>query len=96
MYAIAFDLEVAKLEEHYGKPYNNAYLEINKELKSNGFEWTQGSLYLSSLEISDLTSVYKAINALSKIDWFCKSLRDIRVFKVEEWSDFSDILKGKS
>ncbi len=42
MYAIAFDLESAKLKEHYGEPYNNAYLEIGKELKDLGFDWIQG------------------------------------------------------
>jgi virulence-associated protein VapD len=28
MYAIAFDMEIAKLKEHFGEPYNNAYVEI--------------------------------------------------------------------
>ena len=40
--------------------------------------------------ISDL----KAIVALSKIDWFKKSVRDIRGFKVENWSDFTEIVKN--
>lgn len=93
MYAIAFDLEIAKLKEHYGDPYNNAYLEIGKELKILGFDWTQGSLYLSSNGKNNLTDVYKAINKLSKINWFSKSVRDIRAFKVEDWSDFTAIVK---
>jgi len=42
-----------------------------------------------------LTLVYKAINKLSNIDWFKKSVRDIRAFKVEDWSDFTDIVKGE-
>lgn len=33
-------------------------------------------------------------NALSEIDWFKKSVRDIRAFKVEDWSDFTDIIKN--
>ena len=28
MYAISFDLEIAKLKEHHGEPYNKAYDEI--------------------------------------------------------------------
>lgn len=41
-----------------------------------------------------LTTVYKAINKLFKIDWFTKSVRDIRAFKIEDWSDFTEIVKG--
>lgn len=41
-----------------------------------------------------LTTVYKAINKLSKIDWFKNSVRDIRAFKVEDWSNFTEIVKS--
>lgn len=95
MYAIAFDLEIAELKIHYGDPYNNAYLEVGKELKALGFEWTQSNVYLSTKNESNLTNVYKAINTLSKIEWFAKSVRDIRAFKVEDWSDFTSIVKGE-
>jgi virulence-associated protein VapD len=93
MYAIAFDLEISELKKHYGDPYNNAYFEIGKELKAVGFEWTQGSVYLSTDGKDNLTHVYRAINILSRIDWFKKSVRDIRAFKVEDWSDFTAIVK---
>lgn len=94
MYAIAFDLEIAELKKHYGEPYNGAYLEVGKELKALGFDWTQGSVYLSNDGKNNLATVYKAINTLSQIDWFKKSVRDIRAFKVEDWSDFTDIVKS--
>ncbi len=42
-----------------------------------------------------LTTVYKAINKLSRIEWFRDSVRDIRAFKVEDWSDFTDVVKGR-
>ncbi len=48
MYAIAFDMEIAKLKEHFGEPYNNAYVEIGRILEANVFSWTQGSVYLSN------------------------------------------------
>ena len=94
MYAIAFDLEVAELKKHYGDPYNPAYAEIGRELKALGFEWVQGSLYLNESGENSLTSVYQAINRLSAIDWFVKSVRDIRAFKVEDWSDFTAVVKS--
>ena len=33
------------------------------------------------------------INALKAIDWFRKSVRDIRGYRVEEWSDFTESVK---
>ena len=94
MYAIAFDLKIDDLKKTYGEPYNRAYDEIRQELEALGFEWTQGSVYMSVAKENTLTTVYRAINRLSAIDWFKKSVRDIRAFKVEDWSDFTDIIKG--
>ena len=94
MYAIAFDLKIDDLKKTYGEPYNRAYDEIKQELEALGFEWTQGGVYMSVAKENTLTTVYRAINRLSAIDWFKKSVRDIRAFKVEDWSDFTDIVKG--
>ncbi|MGL5085402.1 MAG: virulence factor [Clostridium sp.] len=94
MYAIAFDLKVDDLKKNYGEPYNRAYDEIRQELERLGFEWTQGSVYMSKDSTNSLTTVYKAINMLSKIQWFKDSVRDIRAFKVEDWSDFTEIVKS--
>ena len=94
MYAIAFDLKIDDLKKNYGEPYNKAYDEIRQELEKIGFEWTQGSVYINRNSKNSLTTVYKAINMLSKIQWFKESVRDIRAFKVEDWSDFTDIVKG--
>lgn len=95
MHAIILDLDVAELKTHYGDPYNNAYSEIRQVLRALGFDWTQGSVYLSTSNKDNLTAVYKAINALSKISWFKKSVRDIRAFKVEDWSDFTAIVRDE-
>ena len=94
MYAISFDLKIDDLKKTYGEPYNRAYDEIRQELEALGFEWTQGSVYMSVAKENTLTTVYRAINRLSAIDWFKKSVRDISAFKVEDWSDFTDIVKG--
>ncbi|EJW09502.1 Virulence-associated protein D -like protein [Rhodovulum sp. PH10] len=93
MYAIAFDLDVSILRRTYGDPYNNAYFEVRRELETLGFKWTQGSVYLYDGE-STLTAVYKAIDTLRAIDWFRQSVRDIRAFKVEDWSDFTSVVRG--
>lgn len=93
MYAIIFDLKIDDLKKYYGDPYNKAYDEIRIEMEILGFKWTQGSVYISESQTNNLTYVYKAINRLSKIEWFKKSVRDIRAFKVEDWSDFTEIVK---
>ena len=92
MYAISFDLTIGEVKKNYGEPYNNAYFEIRMLLKKCGFEWTQGSVYLSI--DNNLATVYKAVDALRKTEWFRKSVRDIRAFKVEDWSDFTEIIKN--
>jgi len=94
MYAIAFDLKIDDLKKHYGEPYNGAYAEVSRELEVLGFEWKQGSLYVSKDNTNPLSTLNKAINRLSNIDWFKLSVRDIRAFKVEDWSDITDIVKG--
>lgn len=94
MYAIAFDMKIDDLKKNYGDPYNAAYDEIRQEMSNLGFDWAQGSLYISNDTSNTLTTVYKAINKLSQINWFKKSVRDIRAFKVEDWSDFTEVVKG--
>jgi virulence-associated protein VapD len=94
MYAIAFDLKIDDLKRIYGEPYNGAYDEVKQELGQLGFEWTQGSVYINRDGTNTLTTVYKAIRRLSKISWFRESVRDIRAFKVEDWSDFTEIVKN--
>ena len=64
MFAISFDMSVSVLEESYGKPYNRAYFEIKEVLKKNGFEWIQGSTYLTASD--DLGNLFRAIEALKK------------------------------
>jgi len=40
-----------------------------------------------------MANLYRAIEALKKVDWFKKSVRDIRAFRVEDWSDFTAVIK---
>jgi virulence-associated protein VapD len=91
MYAIAFDMGIAALKKYYGEPYNNAYFEISKELRKHEFYNTQGSVYLSAN--GNMVNLVDAMNALRCIEWFRKSVRDIRAFKVEDWSNFAEFMK---
>ena len=90
MYAIAFDLIISELKKHYKDPYNNAYAEIKKVLEENGCFWIQGSTYATE---GNLKVLFRAIQSLKNLRWFCLSVRDIRAFKIEDYSDFTEEFK---
>ena len=92
MFALSFDMEISLLKENYGEQYNNAYYEIRKMLINDGFEWIQGSTYLT--RSNNLINLTQAIIHLARIDWFRKSVRDIRGYRVEDWSNFTDLVKN--
>ncbi|MBT0552608.1 virulence-associated protein [Riemerella anatipestifer] len=94
MYAITFDMVISDLEKYYGKPYNNAYYEISNILQEFGFFRTQGSVYLNNN--SDMANLMEAIQTLSEVEWFANSVRDIRGFRVEDWSNFTKLVKRKA
>ena len=59
----------------------------------HGFEWKQGRLY--TLNDDDMAKLFAAVMDLKAMSWFPKSVRDIRAFRVEQWSDFTPIVKGR-
>jgi virulence-associated protein VapD len=94
MFAIAFDLTVAKVKQHHPKGTSQAYRDIGRELRAMGFERTQGSVYLTDRK--DLANLFSAIQALKNLPWFANCVRDVRGFRVEEWSDFTPMVTVKA
>jgi len=92
MYAVAFDLVVADTEAHHPKGVAQAYTEIGAILAEHEFRRVQGSLYVTEHE--DMANLFLAIQALRACPWFPKSVRDIRAFRIEQWSDFTPVVKG--
>lgn len=92
MYAIAFDLVVADTETHHPKGVTQAYTEIASVLAGFAFRRVQGSLYLT--EDENMANLFLAIQALKALAWFPKSVRDIRAFRIDQWSDFTPVVKG--
>ena len=41
----------------------------------------------------DMANLFRAIAALKALAWFPQSVRDIRSFRVEQWSDFTALIK---
>lgn len=92
MYAVAFDLVVADTELHHPKGVSQAYADIGSILNEHGFRRVQGSLYVSDNE--DMAVLFLAMQALKARPWFPTSVRDIRAFRIEQWSDFTSVVKS--
>ena len=87
VYAIAFDMDIELLKQHYGDPYNNAYGEIRKVLRKHGFNWQQGSVYFGDDKVNAVTCVLAAMDVSATLRWFAPSVRDIRMLRIEELND---------
>lgn len=92
MFAIGFDLLWNQTKATHPKGVSQAYAEIGAVLNRYGFARIQGSVYVSQSD--SLVTVTLAMNALKALAWFPMSVRDIRAFKVEHWSDFTDFMKS--
>jgi virulence-associated protein VapD len=92
MFAIAFDLVVAQVEKRHPKGVPQAYTEIKQTLERFGFNNIQGSVYVCERE--DLANLFSAMNALKSLQWFSGCVRDIRAFRIEQWSSFTSFFKA--
>jgi virulence-associated protein VapD len=86
-YAIAFDLDYNDTVAFHPVGVRQAYHEIDATLSRYGFKRIQQSVFMSSE--SDLTSITFAMTALKALPWFSTCVKDIRAFRVEDWSDFT-------
>jgi virulence-associated protein VapD len=94
MFAITFDLVVADTNTHHPKNVTQAYTDIATTLAQYGFDRVQGSVYVTKSE--DMANLFEAILALKALPWFSLSVRDIRAFRIEQWSDFTGIIKQRA
>jgi len=94
VFAIAFDLDTNDTRRIHPKGLTQAYADIRNLLATFDFEWRQGSFYTSSNE--DLSNLFRTMNALKSLPWFPVSVRDLRAFRVEQWSDFTAEIKAES
>ena len=92
MFAIAFDLDTTDTRRAHPKRLVQTYADIRVVLKKHDFDWRQGSVYTSGDE--NLTNLVNAMNALKDLPWFPASVLDIRAFRVEQWSDFTNFMKS--
>ena len=91
MFAIAFDLDTDDTRRAHPKSVTQAYTDIRNTLAKFGFEWRQGSVYTCDNE--DIANLFNAMDALKTLSWFAASVRDIRAFRAEQWSDLTPRMK---
>ena len=92
MFAISFDLVVADTDKHHPIGVSQAYTDIANTLGRFDFRRIQGSVYVTDSE--DMANLFQAIMALKALPWFPASVRDIRAFRIEQWSDFTPVMKN--
>jgi virulence-associated protein VapD len=71
---------------------SQAYTDIADTLKRFGFRRVQGSVYVTDSE--DMANLFQSLMALKGLAWFPASVRDIRAFRIEQWSGFTPIMKA--
>jgi virulence-associated protein VapD len=92
MLAIAFDLTVSEVLRLHPRSVPAAYAEIGRIMTRYGYEWRQGSVYIGGDD--DLATLIRVVDDLRKLPWFPASVRDIRAFRVEQWSDLTSVVKS--
>lgn len=94
--AINFDLKVSELKAHFGeKNYQRGYYEIGKFMYKNGFEHRQGSGYVSSDAISEVTIHRLALKLRQSLPWIRNCVKVIDVTDIGNQYDITELIKNK-
>jgi virulence-associated protein VapD len=91
MFAIAFDLIVEEAQARHPRSLSAAYGDIERILARFHFERAQGSLFVTREE--DLSNLFFAVAALRALPWFPDTVRDIRPFRIDLWSNLTAYVK---
>lgn len=74
---ITFDLDTQQLKKYYPTDsWQNAYYDIRMIMKSNGFEWQQGSTYTSKKGVSSAFATKVIEELTKKLPWINVCMRD--------------------
>jgi virulence-associated protein VapD len=86
VYGVVFDLYGPETEEQ-----DPGCAEIGTILARYSFRRVHGNLYVT--EDENMANLFVAIQELKKLPWFRASVRDIHAFRIEQWSDFTPVVK---
>jgi len=94
MYAITFDLDTDTLKKSYhNASWQNAYNDIAKFLRGQGFDRQQGSVYFGGDDV-DTVRCQTAVQRLTlEYDWFAPAVRDIRMLRIEDNNDLTPAIE---
>jgi virulence-associated protein VapD len=93
MYAIVFDLDTKKLDEHYpGKTHTQGYADIGKFLKADGFGHQQQSVYFGNSAVTAVSCVLTVQEMVKEHPWVRYCVKDIRMLRIEENNDLGDAI----
>ncbi len=93
-YAITFDLDTKILEEAYPHPtWQNAYKDIAKFLRGEGFDRQQGSVCFGNDDIDTVKCQTTVQKLALTYDWFAPSVRDIRMLRIEDNNDLTPAIE---
>ncbi|MBO6756484.1 MAG: virulence factor [Roseibium sp.] len=94
MFAIAFDLDTDTLKRSYHNPsWQNAYNDIGKFLRDQGFDRQQGSVYFGGDNVNMVTCQTAVQRLTLEYDWFAPSVRDIRMLRIEDNNDLQPAIE---
>lgn len=91
MFAIAFDLVVAETEQRHPKGAPQADADLALHFGVSDSAALQGSVYVTDGD--NMATLFEAIMALKALPWFPASARVIRAFRIEQWSEFTPVIK---
>ena len=89
MFVIAYDMATAEANRHHPKGSRGAYAAIERILIKHGFERTQFSVFAAKDE--NLEQLIRAVLELRAQDWFGKSVKNIRAFRMEPGTVLTNI-----
>lgn len=95
VYAIAFDLDTKIAAELVSGGYHYCYTQIKTVMAEHGFQRVQDSVYFGDEE-SDAVKCVLAVQDLDRrFAWFGRSVKDIRMLRVEENNDLRPALSNE-
>ena len=92
VFAITYTLDPKTAARLLPSGLDQANRELCLSLREFGFQLHKPDFYLCNND--DLANLFNAMLALKALPWFSASVRDIRAFRVEQWSDFTSFIKS--
>ena len=90
---VSFDLDTKAMEEYYPNPlcWRNGYDDIRRFITDNGFEWKQGSVYISKQPIEDYMVNIIISEMVRKHPWLNCCMRDCILASIGRQRSLNDL-----